>query len=169
MTSDKKRAILALGQVSPRHFGHLRPSTAYSPPFGIVRCWWGALLCLGGQPPPKRPGKNHQSHRTHVNQIFVRGRTQPPPVDSPAFVNSPLAARPVNATKSGLLLRSAPPVRYFPTLILETFTAQKGRLFGSFPAERNKTKCYFVAFTVSNSMKSSGRNFIFPGGRASPL
>lgn len=41
-----------------------------------------------------------------------------------------------------------PPVRVYPTLILGTFATHEGRLFGFYPAERNKTQCYFVAFIV---------------------
>lgn len=121
------------------------------PPLGR----WRGLPCppyadglrgLWGLSPPDRPGKNRGSLRSRVNQIF--GRQCPPPllVDSPAFVNSPPKLPTANATKSGLLLRSAPSVRVFPTLILGTFATHKGRLFGFYPAERNKTQYYFVAF-----------------------
>lgn len=121
------------------------------PPLGR----WRGLSCppyadglrgLWGLSPPDRLGKNRGSLRAHVNQIS--GRLCPPPllVDSPAFVNSPPKLPIANATKSGLLLRSAHPVRIFPTLILGTFATRKGRLFGFYPAERNKTQCYFVAF-----------------------
>ena len=133
------------------------------PPLGR----WRGLPCppyadglrgLWGLSPPDRLGKNRGSLRSRVNQIF--GRQCPPPllVDSPAFVNSPPKLPTANATKSGLLLRSAPPVRVFPTLILGTFATHKGRLFGFYPAERNKTQCYFVAFIVSNDMNPSGES-----------
>lgn len=121
------------------------------PPLGR----WRGLSCppyadglrgLWGLSPPDRLGKNHGSLRAHVNQISGRRWPPLPLVDSPVFVNSPPELPTANATKSGLLLRSAPPVRVFPTLILGTFATRKGRLFGFYPAERNKTQCYFVAF-----------------------